>query len=347
MPTLDTMIDDKQMLLRVLAYGPAKAKKTWFAGTAAEAGFNVLMLNGDDGHHILKNIRRDAQKRIRIINCFDKLSSPQMGAVAVRMLRGDRVLWDDTDNKMIKLPVEGHGHFILDTSKLTPRDVLLIDSWTALQWSIKWNSAMQKNVDLSDDSDNKPDWEVYGDSGRLLDWCLAQISGLNCHVIVIGHSEIYEKYKKDSKGKQTAEIEFSRTQPISSSRAHAMKLAKYFSDVLYFQMIGNQYYIDTGARADRDSGSRNVEPKNWKWEELSFGKLCELANATLPAADAPVEMPAAAYYAPGEEVPSLYATAAAAAKPTASVANAGSAPALQASTALQMKPTGLAGLLKR
>ena len=50
MPTLEAKSNEESgMLLRELFYGPPKTRKTWLAGTAAEAGFNVILIDFFDG----------------------------------------------------------------------------------------------------------------------------------------------------------------------------------------------------------------------------------------------------------------------------------------------------------
>lgn len=299
MPIAAHTVDNNEFLLRVLAYGPAKCKKTWWAATAAEAGFNVLLINGDDGTQVLKNISKPAQSRIRIIDCFDAFGAPRMAEFMARFLRGNAVTWDDLDNKMAVAGMlhPEHPHFVLDPKALTKTDVLIVDSWTALSDSTLLKMASEQNVDLSDGA--KVEWDLYGPVGRFLTWVLQQLIGLNCHVILIGHQDSYEKNKKTAAGKLTAEVEFTRMQVKSSSRPHAMQLPKFFSDVLYFNMIGVNYYIDTSAHASRDGGCRGVAPKNWPWNELSFARLCQEAHAVC-AEDVPDIMQAALYYPAGE-----------------------------------------------
>ena len=52
MPGLENTLQN--ILLRSCAYGQAKRRKTWWAMTAAEAGFNVLDLDLEDNHGDLR-----------------------------------------------------------------------------------------------------------------------------------------------------------------------------------------------------------------------------------------------------------------------------------------------------
>lgn len=337
MPRASDQVENNEFLLRVLAYGPAKARKTWWAATAAEAGFNVLLINGDDGTQVLKNLSPEALSRIRIIDCYDVFGNPRMAEFMTRFLKGGPVYWDDTVGKTVPVGVfkETSAHFLLEAKKLGPSDVLIVDSWTALADGVTLKLCNDMNVDLSDG--NKLEWDLYGPAGRLLTWMLQQLVGLSCHCILIAHQDNYEKAKKDARGKLTAEIEFSRLQVKSSSRPHAMTIPKFFSDVLYFNMIGTNYYIDTAAHALRDGGCRGIPPKNWAWKELSFGELCRQAHAILKTA--PVEdMPAAIYY-PAGTPPTLHTTQSASNQPLAT--------GRTETVVSPAQPSGLAALLNK
>lgn len=303
MPMYDAQVEQEQQKLRILLYGPAKTKKTWWCGTAAEAGYNVLALNGDDGAQIWKNLSPAAQRRIRLLNCMDKFGDPMFCKTVGRLVSGKPFLWDDTDNKLL-LPnsptnIE-HGFFEIDPRKLTPQDVLVLDAWTTLKTSVALQYSKENNIDLSDAE--KTEWEGYGYSGRYLDWILAQLKSFNCHIIVIAHNEVYEKKKKVNIGGRESEItEWTRTQPISSSRNHGGKLAADFTDVFFTSVKGSQFMIDTTSSSDRDCGSRVIPPKVYKWEELPFAEVVRMAHAFKPVPDC--EMPGCKYYAPGTYEP--------------------------------------------
>lgn len=287
--------DNAKKPLRELIYGPPKTKKTWWAARAAEAGYNVILIDGDDGTHIIKNVDAKAQERIFLVDAVDKLNASVMALFMVNLLKGNPFVWDETRKERIlsvtNAKVES-SHISIDVSKLTMNDVLVLDSWSALVWSAAFRYSKENSIDLSDAG--KTEWEGYRWCGSLLNWMLAQMAALPCHVIVIGHADVWEKKKKD--GKTT---EFQRTQPKSISGPHGMQLAKHFSDVLFFKIVGSSYKIDATATSDRDGGSRNLAPKSYNWDELSFADLIKASG--LPTIT-PAPLTAVKYYAPGEPV---------------------------------------------
>lgn len=75
MPTFESTQQDYNWL-RIRVYGYAKLRKTWWAGTAAEAGFNVLHLSAErGGHGIFKHLSPAARKRIFVLDCSEDRKS--------------------------------------------------------------------------------------------------------------------------------------------------------------------------------------------------------------------------------------------------------------------------------
>lgn len=350
MPLASDIVEENQGLARVLCYGASMTRKTWWMMKAAEFGYNVLYLNGDRNIQVLKNISKEGQKRIRIINCFDKVDKPQYANILARLARGDEVIWNDDENRRLDRIDPRYNCFAIKLSKLTANDFLVIDSWTAGAWSSTADIAMEKDIDLSEGA--KIEWDMFGNEGRFLTWLIQQYKSVPCHLGVVGHSDQYDKVKKGTeKAKGGPTIEFSRTQIVSSSRPHAMLMPKHFSDVLYFNMIGTNYYIDTSARSDRDGGCRCIPGKNWPWDELSFERFIKESHYT--QADGTYEMPGCVYYPKGQVAESSASNVIADAetKTLQTAASIGlkafNAPMLDAVKASQAKPIGLAGLLKK
>lgn len=274
MAQLTDKLEEGKMLLRVLAYGPAKSKKTWWAAKAAEAGFRVHILDGDNGWQILKNIDKEAQKRIEVIDLVDKTKSAVFAVAMTLLLKDGKLIWNENTKTSAKLKPQD-ATVKLDLDELNHEDVLVVDSWTALVWSLVLRYAKENGIDLTDPE--KADRDYYGWSNSLVKWMLNQLQSLPCHVIVIGHSTVYEKYSKDGKT-----IEMQRRQPVSTSGPNAMLMASKFSDVLYFSVKGSSFKIDVDGDNDKDGGSRGLPPKVYNWEDLQFKDVCAAYGIPLP-----------------------------------------------------------------
>lgn len=276
MPVIDETLRSDN-LARILAYGPAKTRKTWWATRWAEAGFNVILADIDYGFHIAQNLTPEARKRIYHLDMRAPVEDfKNSGALAlVNAMQGKTTLFDEITRRYTsKRDIKPEGSYaVLNFSAMTSKDVLIVDSWTELVTHIIAADRMITNpADVP-----KLEWDDYGKIRLLLDLFLANMSKLNCHVIVIGHSETVGKRKKDAPAKAKPEdaIEQIRLQPMSVSRAHAETIASKFTDVLYFSvpspMLGTM--ISTKGSVDFDAGSRRVAPALYKFDDLGVDKF--------------------------------------------------------------------------
>jgi len=268
-------------LLRVLIYGNPKTKKTWWAGAAAEHGFNILMLDGDDSWHILRNLSSEAQQRIQVINFKDERGRPIFAEALARLLKDGKLIWDEKEKKSAKLsPNENCININLDV--LDDTSILLVDSWTSLVTSLLLQYARENLIDLSVAEEGDDKWGYYRWAGALASWMLVQLKGLNCHVIVTGHTDVYEKRSKDQK-----RVEWTKRQIKSTSGPHAMQIGDKFSDILYFYKKGTAYKISASGNEDAEGGSRLVAPKENNWDDLQFIHLCKIIGAKIPGKENP------------------------------------------------------------
>lgn len=276
---LDTRLENNDMLLRLLNYGPAKVKKTWWIGKAAEAGFNILLLDGDNGWHILKQIAPEARKRIQVVNLMDELNRVIFAPAVVTLLKKGTLTWDEKERK--STPFNAPATAInIDLNTLTPNDILVVDSWTALVTSLMWQFALENHIDLSEADKNE--WDFYGWGGRLALWCVSRLMALPCHVVVIAHATIYEKRDKSQK-----KIISQKRQIISTSGPNAMQIPSKFSDLFYFYAKGSAFKIEAKGNEEQDGGSRIVPPGIYNWDDLQFKDTIQMAGLKLPPADNP------------------------------------------------------------
>ena len=175
MTQLNTKLKEGNMLLRVLCYGPAKSKKTWWAGKAAEAGFNVTVLDGDNGWQILNNILPEAQERINVIELVDTMKNAVFCVALTQLLKDSQLVWNEKLGASSKMQPT-NATAIVDLEKLTTNDVLVIDSWTALVWSLVLRYAKENGVDLTDPE--KADREFYSWGNSMVKWMLKN-TGMN------------------------------------------------------------------------------------------------------------------------------------------------------------------------
>jgi len=264
--------------LRVCLYGPAKSRKTWWAYAAAEAGYRVLCFDSDRGNSILTQISPAARERIYILQCHDGVADAFASTFATFAFKTFEFYINEATRRVSFTPQAGLSH--IDMRGFGSDTIVVLDSYTALVQSVTKQFCIENNIDLADAK--KLEWPGYAFAGLWLNWLLAQIKLLPCHLVLIGHVTQYEKYKKGPDGKLTPVPEWSRRQLKSASNPHSMNITKDFTDVLYAYVEGRTTYIDTRGNQHEEAGSRHVPPARYTWDDLSFAKLAEAAGHKAP-----------------------------------------------------------------
>jgi hypothetical protein len=281
MPLMDESLENDN-LAQVLFYGASKTRKSWLALLIAELGFNVIYCDTDHSFQVAGNLSPEARKRIYRLDMRAAVSGyKNSGAHSmIKAAQGEPVYFDEVEREYVpknKL-VADKEYARLDFAALTKRDVLIIDSWTAV---CQYLSAGVKNVfDLT--AIDKLEWDDIAKIRLVLDLFLANLTKLNCHVIVIGHEETYGKRKKDAPAKAAPEQAYDsiRVQPMSISRPHAETLAKNFTDVfhLYIPSSSLGTMISSKGSEDFDAGSRSYPPGVIKFADFDWRKLVSPAS---------------------------------------------------------------------
>jgi hypothetical protein len=259
-------------LIRVLVYGFAKTKKTWWAGTAAEAGFNVMHLSVEKGGHgIFKHLSTVAKRRIFVMDCTDELNRPVAAEFFSYFCGGRKFYWHEQDKRVSLTPIKGYR--CIDIQNLTRNVVLVVDPWTAIVESLVTRFCLENGIDMTDPK--KPDWDHYRWCGALATHLLGQLMTLPCHVILIAHETMYEK-RKEERGQ--SRVEWARRQIVSTSGPHAMTVPRKFDEVLHFEWRGRNLFIETLAQEGADGGGRFLAPGSYTWENLAFSVLADAAG---------------------------------------------------------------------
>lgn len=281
---------DEPLLLREGFYGAYKTKKTWLAGTAAEAGFNTILIDSDHGYHILqKQLSPAAKKRLTIFKAHDLPKRAAAAEFLIALAKNNKVMFDTKTQRVVYSQAKATPTtYVLDIQKhLSPTTVLIVDSWTAICRSLALDYIISNNIDIAQSQEDRKKggqiMDQFGWTGALATYIMNFLVTLPCHLIVIGHRTVYEKRSKDLKT-----VEFTRTQFVSTSGPHGMTLGDKFSDIFYFENISSTLTkIDTRADTDRDGGSRIIPPASYRWEDLQWINICQYAGIPLPPPDLP------------------------------------------------------------
>lgn len=271
-------INSSGQLLRTLIFGEAKVRKSSWACMAAEAGFNVVLLDGDDGSQVVRQLPPKVQEKVLVVDVRDTIDRAVFKEFLATFIRAKASFnWNERDRKSDFGTLNPECSYIkFSPSLLTSNDVLILDSWKAFTKSTLLAFVLQNDIDLSDAE--KEEWPGYSYQSLFQDFVLKSMHCLKCHIIVIGHETVYEKW--DRRNKKEPKLLSRKTQIVSSSGPHAKTVMTEFTDILYVERLGpTTFTINTGGDSDRIGGSRLIEPRIFQYDQLPVTKLLEKIGA--------------------------------------------------------------------
>lgn len=288
--------------VRVLCYGDPKTRKTWWAGTAGET-HNVFAMDGERGLGILRHLPDTA---LANINQIPLAINPDPAANNMLMfltlmfekqtfIYSYKLNRDISIANAVKSPDE--TFLVVDLSRMTKDDVMIIDSWTQLVKDCQTQYQRDNGIDpfegLLHAKDEKNKYSYFGYANLVLDNVLQGINKLPCHVIMTAHQDIYTHEFKV--GALTQKV--SKIQLLSSSGAQASKVPGVMGDVLWFKhdKDAKSSKIDVRPSENRISGGRrlglNVYDFDGTMDSWTFKDYCEEAQVSHGKIRGPEEMP--------------------------------------------------------
>ena len=321
-----------------LIIGVEKSGKSDWAMKAAEAGFNVLYLDGDVAGATLKDQTQAAKERIFYMDFSDDLAGgkhdPRMINLMTDFMGSSRFVWNDTQQKKYNLRNAGESDEVWEIrpAALDWRWVLVIDSWTTLSYSGMLSKAIDLGVDIADVE--KVNREIYAGVGNRLTNMLTIIQKMKCHVIVIGHPSEYQKKKMPDRSTQREVkeidqiIEWTRMIPKSHSNPHGLTMGKFFTDVGWMDVTrGGKRELSFKLDVDRSSGG-HIDSKGDPRDSHSFAELVKVIGGKVPDPKRPEDIDSVlTIHGPGQYRPAAKAT-----------------PVIGNATAASNKVAGLGGL---
>lgn len=207
---------------KLLFLGESGSGKTGALASLAKAGYNLRIVDLDNGVDILYNLLKDdeeALSRVVYETITDKFKM-QKG----RPLPEAKV-WTKVTQLLSHWKVEGEGGYDLGTLETwTPKDVLVIDSVTFLA-----KAAFRHILSISGRLGQSPYQSDYGDAQRLVEDLFATLYGsdVNCNVIGISHITYIEDQYIGTKG-----------HPTTIGKALSPQLPRYFNSMLMAKSSG-------------------------------------------------------------------------------------------------------------
>lgn len=258
---------------RLLLIGDGKCGKSYYAGMAGAAGFNVLYLDGDVGAETLHELPMAAKKNIYLVSINDTLGERGLVPSMFNFIENfftarSPIQWNDTEqrlyNRLLDKEDSTDTFWSIKPWLIDKQTVLVIDSWTALVQSMWLRVCEENGLDPSaiDEDERRKLRSIYQVTQEKANMYLQTIRSLRCHVIVIAHPNEFVKTEKPS-GKTQKQISesdlkilWTKMVPKSTSNNHAFTMARFFTDVGWLEVGAmGDYRIDFRPSPEKISGS--------------------------------------------------------------------------------------------
>lgn len=166
---------------RVLITGISGAGKSTLAAEMAEHGYNLIWLNLENAADGLLKLSSEAQDRVELINIPDSASYPIAAATLLVLFKNGRANICDTHGKdgcPICAKTPGAAITPVDFSKLTDKDIVVVDSGTQLSYSIMSYVTKDMPVEAKMERDN------WGSLRKYTEFFKSQFQGFRGNLII-------------------------------------------------------------------------------------------------------------------------------------------------------------------
>lgn len=291
MPRMD-QAPPSDRLIKLLLIGDGKIGKTRYAGMAADAGFNVLYMNGDVAEPTLAMLPIAAQQRIYLMGVGDTVIGGQRDHKFIdnftEFTTNSVVRWNDSQQRIATRADKLDEIWEIRPARMGPDSLFILDAWTGLTESIMLKAAIKNGVFLDQATTNQMR-PVYQSSALMATSALQLIRALRCHVIVIAHPDEFTHTTKpegrkmsDASKENDLIVDWTKLIPKSTSKPHGMVMPKYFSDVAWMDVnpAGTERRLDFKLKQNRVGGGHFDGIENT--DKYSFANLVKQIGGTIP-----------------------------------------------------------------
>jgi hypothetical protein len=232
-------MDKSEVPKHVLLYGMPKTGKTLLALRMAECGYNIKLIEGENGHTVGFQLPKEAQDRIDTIILPDTKSNPcMMQALSNLFMRGEfkPCVEHGLDRCQLCTAAMNKPFNYLKLSDCGPKDIIVLDTMT------QWGNSILAHMALKQPEDWNPEFKDWRKLGTVLDIGLGSIQNSRQNWIVITHEVAHENQ---------AGVE--KIFPVAGTRNFSRNSAKYFDTVVFCEISNGKHVF-----ASRSTYKNNV-----------------------------------------------------------------------------------------
>lgn len=274
-------------------YGKPKTRKTMWATQPVADNFAVTVLDIENNIYscrVHNGFERINRLELSYSPSFQSPSSKDGYIPALAFMQallnsgGKPFVWcEDTRNTVTMGMVKPeYNYCIVSPNKMCHKDVLVLDSWTALLPQVE----AAKDLGLMPDGSMKNPYQLYdkislgvniSEFGKTRDICdtlLNTLVSLRCTVVVIGHEYVWEKKSADQKS-----VIATYSQPMSATGAHGQTMSRWFNMSLHTD--GDK--VSTIPNKTNFCGSSVLPPEENSLDKYTIAMVYNKLNMEVPS----------------------------------------------------------------
>lgn len=167
---------------RVLILGISGSGKSTLAAEMAEHGYNLIWINLENAADTLMKLSPAAQERINLINIPDSAAYPIAAQTLMTLFKqGAAKICDVHGKHNCPICAKDPNAVVteVDFSKLTPKDIVVLDTGTQLSFSIMSYTMKDKTVET------KPERDDWGALRKYTEFFKSQFQAARYNLIVV------------------------------------------------------------------------------------------------------------------------------------------------------------------
>ena len=171
---------------RVLIIGLSGTGKSTLAAQMAEDGYNLIWLNIENAADTLMKLSPEAKERVDLINIPDSASYPIAAQTLLNLFKNGRGNICDLHGKdACPVCAKTPDAIIspIDFSKMTEKDIVVLDSATQLSYSILAYTMKDRDIEV------KPERDDWGALRKYTEFFKSQFQGFRGNLIVIAQCQ--------------------------------------------------------------------------------------------------------------------------------------------------------------
>lgn len=238
---------------KVLVFGAPKSGKSLLVGRLAEAGYNLLWFDMENGAEVLFQLSEEAQERVTLYRVADKKADPQAAKLINEFYSGRNFSVCATHGKVncVNCKAKGGEVTLFDFDAVGENDIVVFDSGSQIVTSVQNHIA--RNDKFEDfgaiNKESKHEWGHYNAQRLILDAFFTDIQSSRFKIVMITHEQELDVEKNPTS---------KPVNPLGGTTKQSKTVGKFFGHIVHCRLRSNNHQLISQTTSDTTTvaGSR-------------------------------------------------------------------------------------------